>query len=102
TAGGATPGRNSGNADPSHPLRENLEIRGSVGAEQVRCTRCGHALCNADQDWTAAALRVLLPPTAAGPRMAPLLSHFVLQHLCGPGCGALRETARVEARQADR
>jgi N-methylhydantoinase B len=88
---------NGRGADQVHPFRENLEVRTESGVAWIRCTRCGHRLCRADEDWMAAAARNRLDPTKAGPRMAPLSGAYrIEQHSC-PSCGALLNTDVVES-----
>ena len=79
-----------------HPLRENLEVATHAGVAWVRCSKCEHLLSPAEQDWTEACNRKLLPPTKAGESMKALEGHFVLEQLYCPSCAALFETEVVE------
>ena len=83
-------------APPDHPLRENLEVATHAGVAWIRCSNCQHLLCPAEQDWTEACNRKLLPPTKAGESMKALEGHFVLEQLYCPSCAALFETEVVE------
>jgi hypothetical protein len=80
----------------NHALRENLEIITDARGASIRCMKCLHVLCRADQDWRAASKRRLFPPTKAGPCMTDLLGHFLLEQLYCPSCGALLNTDLVE------
>ena len=83
----------------SHPLRENMEIADVDGVEWIRCKRCQHAYCPADQDWRSFAKLRLLPPTQAGPLMSVLNGDYLLrQHYC-PSCAVLLETDFVEEKR---
>jgi N-methylhydantoinase B len=94
-----TPRKSSGDSDTDgavYPLRENLEVRIATGAAQIHCARCGYPLSRADEDWRAFAARTLLDPTAAGPRLGPLLPTYRLEQLCCASCGALLDTDVIE------
>jgi hypothetical protein len=80
----------------NHPLRENLEIHASDGAEWVRCSRCQHVHCRADQDWRQFCKTRLLPPTKAGQLMGTLEGQYLLRQIHCPSCGILLETDLVE------
>jgi hypothetical protein len=80
-----------------HPLREGLAIVHHEGTEHVCCTRCGHLLCLAREDWTAACRSNRLAPSSAGRLMEPLRGAFLLEQLVCPFCAALLETEFVEA-----
>jgi len=80
----------------NHPLRENLEIHSGDGTEWVRCTRCQHIHCRADQDWRKFCTTLLLPPTKAGPLMDSLAGQYLLRQVYCPSCGALLDTDLVE------
>ena len=56
----------------NHPLRENLEIHASDGGEWLRCSRCQHVHCRADQDWRTFCKTRLSSPTKAGRLMDTL------------------------------
>ena len=78
---------------PSHandaPLQEYLTIHHEAGTAAIRCTRCSHILCLQDEDWTLAAARRRMPPTAAGPLMVELDAHYLLEQLYCPSCAVL-------------
>lgn len=80
----------------NHPLRENMEVATVDGAEWIRCKRCQHRYCRADQDWRQFAKVRLLPPTQAGQLMSVLSGDYLLrQHYC-PSCAVLLDTDFVE------
>jgi len=81
------------------PLRENLEVYTDTGGAWVRCTRCSHVLCQANEDWKQACKTRDLPPTKAGPLMNDLLGRFLLEQLCCPNCGILLNTELVEEKK---
>lgn len=76
----------------NHPMRENLAVYTDNRGTWIRCTRCLHILCPADEDWKKASKRRLLPPTKAGPLMKDLITRFLLEQLYCPSCGALLNT----------
>ena len=76
----------------THPLRESLEFHADSTGSRIRCARCFHVLCGAEEDWRQHCKRKLLPPTHAGPLMENLLGHFILEQLCCPSCGILLNT----------
>jgi N-methylhydantoinase B len=84
-------------ATRDHPLRENLEIVRSAHGPWIHCAKCQHPLSPAQEDWTLACNRKLLPPTKAGATMQPLEGHFLLEQLYCPACSALLETTVVAA-----
>lgn len=84
------------------PLRENLEIYTDTGGKWVRCTKCYHVLCQANEDWKKACISRLSPPTKAGPLMIDLLGLFLLEQLCCPNCGVLLSTELVEEKKNGR
>jgi len=94
---GARPGPNGHDSGSAQPLRENLETLTTQTGASVLCTQCGYELCPADEDWRAAAMRSLVPPTNAGPLMAVLGDRYRLEQLCCPGCGALLNSDIIEA-----
>ena len=80
----------------NHPLRENMEIAAVDGGDWIRCKRCQHRYCRADQDWRQFAKVRLLPPTQAGQLMSVLNGDYLLrQHYC-PSCAVLLDTDFVE------
>ena len=83
----------------NRPLRENLEVHADNNGTWIRCTRCLHILCPADQDWKGASKRKLLPPTMAGPLMKNLVGRFFLEQLYCPSCGGLLNTSLVLAEE---
>jgi len=85
----------------SHPLRESLEIYAGDGGEWVRCSRCRHIHCRADQDWRKFCKRQLLPPTKAGHLMDTLAGQYLLRQLYCPSCGVLLDTDLVEEKEKD-
>lgn len=80
------------------PIRENLEIHSESGGTWVRCTRCLYQLCQGSEDWSKHCLIRRWPPTKAGPLMADLTGHFLLEQWCCPSCGVLLHTDLVEAK----
>jgi len=85
----------------SHPLRENLEIHSSEGVEWIRCSRCRHNHCRADQDWRQFCKVRFMAPTKAGPLMETLVGQYLLQQLYCPSCGVLLDTHLVEENRKD-
>jgi hypothetical protein len=85
----------------NHPLRENLEIYAGDDGEWIRCSRCRHIHCRADQDWRKFCKTRLLPPTKAGHLMDTLAGQYLLRQLYCPSCGILLETDLVEEKQKD-
>jgi acetone carboxylase gamma subunit len=85
----------------SRPLRENLEIHAGDDGDWIRCRRCRHTHCRADQDWRAFCKVRLLPPTQAGELMADLTGHYLLRQIYCPSCGALLDTDLVEEEEND-
>jgi N-methylhydantoinase B len=71
------------------PFQEYLEIHHERGAADIRCTQCSHVFCSEDEDWTHAAARRRMPPTAAGPLMAELTGQYLLEQLYCPSCAVL-------------
>jgi N-methylhydantoinase B len=71
------------------PFREYLTIHHEASTAAVRCTQCSHVLCSQDEDWTRAAARRRIPPTAAGPLMVELDAHYLLEQLYCPSCAVL-------------
>jgi hypothetical protein len=71
------------------PFREYLTIHNETGTAAVRCTQCSLVLCSQDEDWTQAAARRRMPPTAAGPLMFELDAHYLLEQLYCPSCAVL-------------
>ena len=85
----------------NHPLRESLEIYAGDDGEWVRCSRCQHIHCRADQDWRKACKTRLLPPTKAGQLMDSLTGQYLLRQTYCPSCGVLLDTDLVEENQKD-
>lgn len=85
----------------SHPLRENLVVVVLDGAEWIRCGKCEHRFCRADQDWRRFGKVRLLLPTKAGGLMAVLNEDYLLRHICCPSCAVLLETDFVERNSDD-
>jgi ribosomal protein S27E len=79
-----------------HPLRENLEVYSDASNAWIRCTRCGHVLCQSTENWREFSGRRLSPPTDAGTLLKDLTGQFLLEQLYCPGCGALFNTDLVE------
>ena len=77
-------------------LRENLEIVTEDGAEWVRCSRCRHRHCRADEDWRQSCKVRLLSPTQAGPLMEELTEGYRLRQICCLSCGVLLDTDIIE------
>lgn len=81
----------------THPLRENLEVHTDAAGAWIRCSRCFHVLCPSLPDWRSACVRKLWSPTKAGPLMADLVGHYLLEQLSCPSCGVLFHTDFIEA-----
>jgi N-methylhydantoinase B len=71
------------------PLQEYLAIHHGSAAADIRCTQCSHVFCSEDEDWTHAAARRRMLPTAAGPLMAELKGQYLLEQLYCPSCAVL-------------
>jgi N-methylhydantoinase B len=85
----------------THPLQEHLAVyTDSLGA-WIRCTQCGHVLCEASRDWARTCRVRRLPPTEAGPHMADLVGQFLLEQLYCPSCGVLLKTDVVSQTQEE-
>ncbi len=80
----------------SHPFRENLEVYTSADGMWIRCTRCLHVLCQAEDDWRKICRVGVFPPTKAGQLMSDLVDQFLLEQLYCPSCGALLSIDLVE------
>ena len=85
----------------NHPLRENVEIHDGDGGEWVRCSRCQHNHCRADQDWKEFCQVRLLSPAKAGELMTDLTGQYLLRQIYCPSCGALLDTDLVEDKEND-
>ena len=83
----------------SHPLRENLQVVSENGAASIRCSKCQHRYCRADQEWREFATVRLSAPSKAGGLFADLESSYVLRQLFCPSCAALVETDFIESAQ---
>ena len=81
----------------THPLRENLAVVSENGTDSIRCSKCQHRYCRADQDWRLFAAVRLSPPSQAGRLFRDLEGSYFLRHLFCPSCAALVETDFVEA-----
>jgi acetone carboxylase gamma subunit len=84
----------------THPLRENLEVSDHTGAPSIRCAKCRHHYCRADQDWRDFAAVRLSPPANAGGLFTILDGDYLLRQLFCPSCAALVETDFIESDQA--
>jgi acetone carboxylase gamma subunit len=84
----------------THPLRENLEVTDESGAPSIRCSKCQHRYCRADQDWREFATVRLSPPANAGNLFSILEGGYLLRQLFCPSCAALVETDFIESDQA--
>ena len=80
-----------------HPLQESLDLCDVGGQSWVRCTRCGHVLCESDKDWRDACAVGDAPPTQAGPLMDLLADQYVFQRWYCPGCSVLLNSEIVAA-----
>jgi hypothetical protein len=80
----------------THPLRENLSVVVLDGAEWIRCAKCEHRFCGADQDWRRFGKVRLLPPTKAGGLMSVLNGDYLLRQIYCPSCAVLLDTNFVE------
>lgn len=85
----------------NHPLRENLEIHASDGAEWIRCSRCQHIHCRADQDWRNFCNTRLFPPTKAGRLLDSLAGQYLLRQIYCPACGVLLDSDLIEEKEKD-
>ena len=81
----------------SHPLRENLESVSENGDDWIRCGKCQHRYCGADQDWRLFSTVRISAPTQAGALFADLEGSYLLRQLFCPSCAALVETGFIEA-----
>ena len=54
-----------------HPLQESLDICDVGGQSWVRCTRCGHVLCESDKDWRRRLRRGRRPAHPSRPAHGP-------------------------------
>jgi hypothetical protein len=86
----------------NHAIRENLGIITDAHGAWIRCMKCLHVLCRADEDWREASKRRLFPPTKAGPAMKELLGHFLLEQLYCPSCAVLLNTNLVEEKNDEK
>ena len=84
----------------SHRLRENLAIADETGAAWIRCGKCQHRYCRADQDWREFCTIRFLPPANAGSLLAILDGDYLLRQFYCPSCAALVDTDFVEKQQA--
>ena len=80
----------------NHPFRENLEVERAADGAWLRCTQCGHRLCDIGQDWRAAALMKAFPPAKAGSLMKFLEGRYRFEKLYCPACGVLLNAEMVE------
>lgn len=80
-----------------HPLQESLEIYDINEESWVRCVRCGHVLCESDQNWAEACPSSITPPTSAGPLMDVLKDDYVFQQWYCPSCRVLLTSEIVAA-----
>ncbi|MDH3444942.1 MAG: hypothetical protein OEN50_13515 [Deltaproteobacteria bacterium] len=80
----------------NRPFRENLLVESDAKGDWIRCANCGRRLCDAAQDWKAAALRKVFPPTNAGPLMKVLEGVYLLEKTFCPECGVLFNAEMVE------
>jgi len=85
----------------NHPLREHLEIYAGDDGEWIRCSRCQHIHCRADQDWRKFCKTRLQPPTKAGQLMDTLTGQYLLRQIYCPSCGVLLDTDLVEENEKD-
>ncbi len=92
----ARPSSPRAGADAVRPLREHLEIVVQKGKPWVRCTRCSHILCPAQEEWKQACAVKRLRPVAAGALLNILPRTFAaVQRYC-PSCGVLLDTSLVD------
>ena len=84
----------------SHPLRENLHVVSESGADSIRCSKCQHRYCRADEDWRVLATIRVSPPSQAGRLFGDLEGSYLLRQLFCPSCAALVETDFIEAPEA--
>lgn len=80
-----------------YPIGENLElVEGGQGTQWVQCAKCEANLGPSPTAWRETARIRVLPAKAASPLMAILETHYHLEQLLCPSCGALFDTALVE------
>ena len=84
-----------------HPLQESLDICDVDGRSWVRCTHCGHVLCESDRDWRDACAVGDAPPTEAGPLMDLLGDQYVFQRWYCSGCSVLLKSEIVAVALSD-
>lgn len=81
----------------SHPLRENLQVVSENGAVSIRCSKCQHHYCSADQDWRLFSTVRLSAPSKAGLLFADLEGGYLLRQLFCPSCAVLVDTDFIES-----
>ena len=86
--------------DMSHPLRENLEVVSESGADSIRCSKCQHLYCRADEDWRVFSTVRLSAPTHAGRLFADLERQLFLPPAFLPVVRRAVETDFIEAPEA--
>lgn len=69
------------------PFRENLEFADHGGQDWVQCSRCGHQLARAGEDWRKSAITRQLPPDRMGPFRELMRGRMVLEEVYCPKCG---------------
>jgi N-methylhydantoinase B len=67
------------------------------GADSIRCSKCQHRYCRADEDWRLFSTVRLSAPTHAGRLFADLERNYFFRQLFCPSCAALVETDFIEA-----
>jgi len=67
------------------------------GRSWVRCTHCGHVLCESDRDWRDACAVGDAAPSEAGPLMDLLTGKYVFQRWYCPACSVLLKSEMVTA-----
>lgn len=82
----------------NHPLRENIEVYSGSGGDWIRCERCGHRLCSAQDNWREFCVRRTFSPIKAGPLMTDLIGHYVFEKLYCPGCKTLFDADMVRVK----
>ena len=82
--------------------QENLAIHADKGQLWMRCSRCQHVYCPADQSWQEVCHVRYIPVPKVEPfqLVTELLSDYRLKEFCCPSCGVLLHVEMVEAKEA--
>ncbi|MBS1895519.1 MAG: hydantoinase B/oxoprolinase family protein [Actinobacteria bacterium] len=102
--GGNDPDRVPEDGPPPEPGERPLGgclhvVDGGASHAVVRCTRCGHELCAADEDWKEHAVGRDAPLAEAGPVHRDTGECLLREYVC-PGCATLLDAAITRAEDA--